>query len=213
MGASPAGWVSKVLAEQPDVAKATQLAPNLVEVLRTGRPGFLLGVTSVRLVTYESVEPFVTGNSRPSFVVNIPSEAVWTGMAIEALQAHFMAFGGMGDLHRAVCTDDPSDYVFGEYAYVERRLRQHRSVTNIDRLYDRVWRVHRGLKNTVNVAISNKYDLTADEVRTVRDRYAPFDILFHTNSMGRITNEAHGAAEELGIELVASGELFERLGQ
>jgi hypothetical protein len=213
MGASPAGWVSKVLPEQPDVAKATQLAPNLVEVQRTGRPGFLLGVTSVRRVTFENVEPFFEGNSHPSFVVNIPSEAWWTGMAIKALQAHSMAFGGMSDLHRAVREDNPSDYVFKEYAYVERRLRQHRSVTNLDRLYDRVWRVHRGPGNTLNVAISNEYDLTADEVRTVHDRYAPFDILFHTNSMGRITNEAHGAAGELGIELVASGELFDRLGR
>jgi hypothetical protein len=212
MGASPAGWVTQVLPEQPDIAKATQLARNLVEVERTEQPGFLLGVTSVPLVTYEVVAPFFEGNL-PSFVVNIPREAVWTGGAIEALQANSIAFGGMGDLHRAVREHDPRDYVFKEYVYVERRLRQHRRVTKIDRLYDRVWRVHRASRKTLDVAISNAYDLTADEVRTAHDRYASFDILFHTNTMGRITQEAHDAAQELGIELATSGKLFERLGR
>jgi hypothetical protein len=211
MGASPAGWVSKVLSEQPDIAKATQLSPNLVDVERTEQPGFLLGVTSVQLVTSEVVGPFFEGDLRPSFVVNIPKEGVWTGGAIEALRANSIAFGGMGDLHRAVREDDPRDYVFKEYAYVERRIRQHRRVTNIDRLYDRVWRVHRASRNTLDVAISNAYDLTADEVRTAHVRYAPFDLLFHTNIMGRITEEAHVAAQELGIELVTSGEFFKRL--
>ena len=185
----------------------------MVEVERKERASFLLGVTSVRLVTYEIVGPFLLGNRRPRFVVNIPKEAVWTGGAIKPLQASSIAFGGMGDLQRAVRENDPGDYVFKEYAYVERRLQQHRLVTNIERLYDRVWRVRRGPGSTLDVAISNEYDLTADEVRTAYDRHAPFDILFHTNTMGRITTEAHAAAQELGIDLVTSGKLFERLGQ
>jgi len=211
MGLSPAGWVSKVLPDQPDVTKATPLALNLVEVERADLPTFLLGVISVRLVTPDAVGPFLKGNSRPSFLVTIPKEAVWTGVAIEALRANNMAFGGMGDLHRALRKDDPSDYVFKEYAYVEQRLRQHRSVIRIDRLYDRVWQIHRNPGNPLNIAISNAYDLTADGVRTAYDNYAPFDILFHTNNMGRITQEAHAAAGELGIELIRSDELFERL--
>jgi hypothetical protein len=167
----------------------------------------------VDIVTSEVVEPFFDGHLHPSFVVNIPKDGVWTGGAIEALQANSIAFGGMGDLHRAIREDDPRGYVFKEYAYVERRLQQHRLVTDIDRLYDRVWRVHRASRATLDVAISNAYDLTADEVRTAHDRYTPFDILFHTNTMGRITQEAHAAAQELGIELVTSGELFERLSR
>lgn len=210
MRASPAGWVSKVLPHQTDVVKAnvvkaTELAPNLVDVERAEQRSFLLGVTSVRRVTYEVVEPFLKGDLQPSFVVNIPRETVWTCGAIEALQANAIAFGGMGDLHHAVWEDDPRNYVFKEYAYVERRLRQHRRVTSIDRLYDRVWRVHRRSGSALAVAISNEYDLTADEVRTAHDRYAPFDILFHTNGLGRITNETHAAAQELGIELITSG--------
>lgn len=44
------------------------------------------------------------------------------------------------------------------------------------------------------------------------NRYAPFDILFQTNPVGRITAEAHRAAQEIGIELISSGDFFERLG-
>lgn len=212
----PAGWVAKVLPNQTDVVqtnivKAREIAPNLVDVERVEQQGFLLGVISVRRVTYEVVEPFLKGDPQPSFVVNIPREAIWEGGAIEALQANSIAFGGMGDLHRASSVEGPRNYVFREHAYVERRLRQHRRVIAIDRLYDRVWRVHFGPDRSLVVAISDKYDLTADEVRTAHDRYAPFDILFHTNGLGRITNEAHVAAQELGIELITSNELNERL--
>ena len=213
MGASPAGWISKVLLEDSDVAKAIEVAPNLVEVERTRRSDFLLGVVSAPHVTDSIVEPFVGSNRRPSFLVNIPSEAIWTGGAIKALQNNSMAFGGVSELRRAINMDEPRDYVLKEYAYVERRLRQHRSVTSIERLYDRAWRVHRGSRSAINVATSNEYDLTADEVRTTHDRFGPFDILFHTNSMGRITDEAGAAAQELGIELVESGGLFDRLGR
>jgi hypothetical protein len=213
MGTSPAGWVSKVLPEQPGVARATQLASNLVEIERNEQPSLLIGVTSVQLVSYAVIEPFIESNRHPAFVVNIPKEAVWTGEAIEALKANSIAFGGMGDLHRAIREDDPREYVFKEYAYVERRLRQHRNVKEIGRLYDRVWRVHRRSGSTLDVAISNEYDLTADEVRTAYDRYSPFDILFHTNTMGRITEEADAAAQELDIELVTSGGLFDRLSR
>jgi hypothetical protein len=94
--------------------------------------------------------------------------------------------------------------VFREYAYAERRFRQQLSVTRTERLFDRVWKVHRKNGASLKIAISNEYDLTADEVRTTRDRYGAFDILFHTNPYGRITTQAMSTAQELGIELVSS---------
>lgn len=199
--------------EEGGISKATPLAANLVEVERATRPGFLVGVTSVARVTREVVEPFFDGNLRPSFVCNIPRDAIWIGDAIKALQANSMAFGGVGDLHRAVRNDNPRDYVFKEYAYVERRLRQHRKVTNIDRLFDRAWRVERDGLSSLIISISNEYDLTADEVRSSYDRYGPFDVFFHTNNLGRVTDEAQEAAEELDVEIIESGSLFERLGR
>ena len=213
MAASPAEWISNVLSEEREVSTATRLASNFVQIERAGKSGFVAGVLSESVVTYEAVKPFLRSNLRPSFVINIPRETVWTGEAITALQAESIAFGGVSDLRRAVHESDPRKYVFKEYAYVERRLRQHRIVTKLDRLYDRVWRVHRKGGSALDIAISNEYDLTADEVRTIHDRYGSVDIIFHTNSMGRQTDGACIAAQELDIELVASGDLFARLGQ
>jgi len=148
-----------------------------------------------------------------SFLVNIPSSGMWDGEAIETLAAHGAAFGGVGDLRRAITMKYPGDYVFKEYEYVERRLRQHRAVNGVSRIYDRVWRVHRKAGDTLSVAISDKYDLTADEVRTLYDRYGHFDVLFHTNNMGRIVAKAVDVGTELGIDLISSKDLFDRLGR
>ncbi|TMJ19202.1 MAG: hypothetical protein E6G92_05210 [Alphaproteobacteria bacterium] len=209
MGGGPAAWVSKVLAE--DDFATTQLGSNLIEIERTPQSTFQLGVISSVRVGHQDVAQFLDGSSDPSFVVNIPREAIWTGEAIEALQNANIAFGGMGDIHRAICETDPRTYVFREYAYVERRLRQHRSVTHITRLFDRVWRVQRGRGDVLDIAISNEYDLTADEVRTLWDRYGSFDALFHTNNLGRITTQAREAARDLEVELVESRGLSDLL--
>lgn len=142
--ASPAEFVAAGLAKHGEVVQATPLDEHLVEVQRKQYPSFTLGVVSLSRVTAESIQG-VAQDQRVDFVCNVPREAVWTGSAIDLVQAHGKAWGGVADLYSAAAREEPArSFVRREFAFIERIFAQHTAVAHVERLYDRVYRLHRG---------------------------------------------------------------------
>jgi hypothetical protein len=147
------------------------------------------------------------------FIANIPKESFWTGKAIAFASSHSVAFGGMGDLVLAIALPDVSVYVKKEFDFVERVLRQHTKVHGLKRVHDRKYVVERHKLSDVSVVLLNEYELTADQVRTARDRYGIFTTILVTNPNARVTSLARQAAESIGANIYNMSEFLGRLNK
>ena len=59
----------------------------------------------------------------------------------------------------------------------------------------------------------NEYELTADHIRTARDRYGSFDVVVNTNPNGSVTSAAAEAAKSMGVEILKWGPFFGRINK
>jgi hypothetical protein len=119
----------------------------------------------------------------------------------------------MGDLYSATSLPNARQYVNKEFDFVERGLRQHTNVSRIERVHDRKYVVKRVKHKDLKVVLLNEYELTADHVRTARDRYGDFTEILITNPNGRPTSSAEQAAKSMGVSIYKWSELYGRLNK
>src|SRR5207253_2327294 len=100
-----------------------------------------------------------------------------------------------------------------ETQFIERSLRQHDCISRFDQVYDQVYCISRNRLPDLFVAMLNEYELTADHLRTARDRYGQFSVAVITNPNGRATNSAEGAAQIMGVEILKWGPFLGRLNR
>src|SRR5690606_36426847 len=114
--------------------------------------------------------------------------AIWHGCAIDYLHRHHVGWGGLGEIFSALHTIDYGAIQKREYEFVEHGLLKHTRVARLERLYDRVFKVHRtGVLKPLVVALINSYELSADEVRNAVKNYGKFDLILKTNPNGSPT--------------------------
>jgi hypothetical protein len=199
---SGARFIANGIGKHNEVAVATPLDENVVKVERKQYPDFIAGVVSASEVTLGTIQHLVS-DQRIDFICNIPREAVWSGEAITAAERQGKAWGGVSDLYSAAGGRDPvRDFVRSEFKFIERIFNQHSAVSRVERMNDRVYRLHRGTMPIVDVALINEYDLVADHVRTAWDRYGPFTDILANNPNCRYTDDATDAAKSLGVKLL-----------
>ena len=136
---------------------------------------------------------------------------MWTGEAIHAATSRRVAFGGVRDLMSAVSDEDVRSYIRSEYEFVERGLRQHNHVSGFEREADRLYLVHRHVHPSLRFVMLNEYELTADHVRTARDRYGAFKAILLNNPNGSPTTAAREAAKAIGAGIFMWGQFLGRL--
>lgn len=206
-------WVAQRLSDHDRVQNITLLSPQLLLIERVNDPAFVALTIAETRVEPEAFQVFVDNNQDIKFIINVPSEGYWTGDAIQLMLDRAVAFGGLGDLFRATREPEPRLYKSPEFVFVERGLRQHTRVSDYERIHDRKYLIMRtGLPN-LNVVFLNDYELTADHVRTARDRYGEFSVIAKTNPNGRITTAAHQAAATMDAEIFGWGNFLGRLNK
>lgn len=205
-------WLAKTILKHDHVADAERVGVGLVRIERKDKPPALVGILTANPVDYAAVQAFLEMVERPDIVINIPTRAPWTHQALQGLEAAGIAHGKMYDLYRALWReDDLSDYQNPEFYYAERLFEQDPHVIAWERISDRAYRLHRHGGDDRVIALTQAYEVTADEVRTVFAELKPFDILFKTNPYGRVSSEAHQVARRLGIHVVDADTLSEAL--
>ena len=112
----------------------------------------------------------------------------WTGGALNLAHDYNIATGAYGDLLRVIDVEDVRTFQPKETEFVERGLRQHDRISSFERVHDRLYCISRNSLPDVTVAMLNEYELTADHLRTARDRYGKFSIAVITNPNGRATS-------------------------
>jgi len=206
-------WVAGNLRNAEHVSKVDVLSDQVLRVSRSKFDPFVAGIVSVECVQADAVRPLVKSKHGVEIIANVPKESYWTGGAIRLAQDNNIATGAYGDLLRVIDVEDVRAFQPKETEFVERGLRQHDRISSFDRLYDRLYRISRKDLPDLRVAMLNHYELTADHLRTARDRYGQFSVAVNTNPNGRTTSSAQEAAQTMGVEILKWGPFFGRLNK
>jgi len=207
-----AAWVADRIRKLGGITAVDVLPSGSLRISRKGYPPFVAGVLSEAVVTKAHVEGVLSVAADAEIIVNIPVESKWTGPAIEAARGNRVAWGGLKDLMSVAGHDNVRGHERSEYQFAERLLRQFGIVERIEREADRLWILYRkqGLQPLRVVAL-NEYELTGDNIRTARDRYGAFDLVFLNNPNGKATMQAQQVAKALDVPILMAGELKRRL--
>ncbi len=205
MASSDADWTGKWVAEKMQnfegIVSARVRSPQLVQLERRQMTMILVATTAVACVNADVLRPLLDSEKDLAFVVNVPKESFVAGDALHLAKSRGIPVGGLRDLMSAVALRDVRTYVSKEFRFIERGLQQHTRVVSYKRLDDRRYRVVRcGLEPAV-VVFLNEYELTADHIRTARDRYGLFRLLVLTNPNGRVTSSAEAVAHSIGSQI------------
>ena len=190
-----------------------QVSDRSIRISRDRHPPYMAGIISKRDVVADDVNVVLNENPGVEIIINVPAYGIWQGSGIFAAQVAGVAFGGMADLQSCIGQEDPSSHEKAEYAFIERGLRQHSRVANFIREADRLFRVLRNGLPEVRVLALYEYELSAEHLRTARERYGVFDLVLISNPNGQPTQGAARVAEEFGVELLMWGELLSRLNR
>jgi hypothetical protein len=206
-------WVAANLRDAEDVEKVEIISNRVLRIFRGEHDPIIAGIVSAPRVEAETIEPVVNSNHEVEIIANVPKEAFWTGGALDLAAENDIATGSLGDLYRALRAEDIRKYQSRETEFVERSLRQHTKVAGFRRLHDRLYRVRRNGLSDLDVVMLNEYELTADHVRTARDRYGKFSVVVITNPNGQATSSAEEAAEGIGAQIYKWGPFLGRLNK
>jgi hypothetical protein len=206
-------WTASRIRERKEVASVQLLHPQVLQITRKDEGPFNAATLASTAVDRPTVEGLSILGYKIDIYINVPKEAMWTGEAIAAVAEKAAAFGGMSDLQRVITDSVPSRYVNPEFEFVERGLRQHTSVVGLRRLHDRKYTIQRVRYTDITVVLLNEYEISADHVRTARDRYGTFNGILKTNPNGRITGAAIAAADSMGATIYMWGTFLSRLNR
>ncbi|MFG0245565.1 MAG: hypothetical protein ACF8MF_05875 [Phycisphaerales bacterium JB052] len=206
-------WVADNVSDHDDVLKIEVVSDQVIKVYRQKHDPFFAGIVSAKCVAKEVIEELVKSDFDIDIIVNIPKDAIWVGEAINFAEDNSIATGSYGDLLRVIHLDDVRSYLPRERKFIERGLRQHDRITRFVRLYDNVYKISRRGLPDLTVAMLYEYELTADALRTARDRYGAFSIAVITNPNGSATSSASDVAKNIGVSILKWGEFFGRLNK
>jgi hypothetical protein len=211
--AETSAWVATNLRKSEGVSKVEQLSDQVLQVSRTNYDPFVAGIVAVTRVDAETIAPLARSELEVEIIANVPKESYWTGGALTLAKRHNIATGSYGDLLRAIRLPNVRAFQTQETAFVERGLSQHDRISGFERVHDRLYRIRREGRSDLTVSMLNYYELTADHLRTARERYGPFSIAVITNPNGRPSTSAEEAGRIMGIEILKWGPFFGRLNQ
>jgi hypothetical protein len=209
---SVTNWVAEKIDSQNDVKVVDRTTEDFLLIRHNDGRAFPIAVLGVDGVIQPGhVQPVLSHATKPEFVMNVPSKALWSGSAISLIHATPAAFGTLGDLLKASRSDDVPAYRNKTYGFFEQAISQHSNVSGITRIYDAVFEAQRRKGNSLTIALVEAYNMSAEDVRNARRRFGPFDIAVKTTSYGSITDAARMAADSMGVEAMMFKDLMRRL--
>lgn len=206
-------WVAENLRKKDEVSAVEVLANQVLRVSRVNHGRFVGGIISASRVEAATISSIVHGEHPVEIIANVPNESYWTGEALRLAKENHIATGAYADLFRVLRVAEVRNYQPKEFEFIERGLDQHDRISKIDRLHDRMYRITRDGLPDLTVAMLNEYELTADHLRTARQRYGEFSIAVITNPNGTPTSTAMEVAKSVGVEILKWGPFFGRLNK
>lgn len=194
-------------------SQAQHLGGDVIRIVTEDRPDVVAAITAATTVDLATAVSYRESVGALDFLCGYRVECAWEGEAIRYLEENRVGWGSFGTLNTAALDGDANSAQHKVYKFSDRLLRQYGPVVTADREFDRIYRVTLRNGEVLRIGMIADYEPTADEVRTLWDRFGPVDIIWNTNPNGTPQPEANEAGRELGCEVMLWNALRERLAQ
>lgn len=189
------------------VASAQHIRDDAIRITMPDRADIVAVISAAYTINVELAMRYHGDFPDMDFLCGYRKECVWEGGAIRYFESNTVGWGSAGTLGSAINTGDVNTAAHKDYFFSYRLIRQIRSVTSLDREFDRVFTMTLACGRTLRVGMIMEYEPTADAVRTFWDRFGPIDIAWNINPNGRPTQNAIEAGRYLGCEVMKWDEL------
>lgn len=210
-------WVINKLKDSEErdrIESVNPLGDSSIEVTSKKGKTIIVGVLDIENISNIDIRLFCDKEPKKPQILIAKSSAVWQGNAIDYARQQNMGWGGMGLITNAFNTENYSSIQKREFDFVEKGLARHSRVTRLDRLFDRVFRIHRtGNLGPFTITLIDAYEMTGEEVQNAIDKYGKFDAILNTNPNGNPTDRAYTEAGGIGAEIFIWRNLLGRLNQ
>nr|WP_295976975.1 hypothetical protein [uncultured Agrobacterium sp.] len=194
-------------------SSAEHVGGDIIRIMTQDRPDVLAAITSVETVDQATAARYREQVEGLDFLCGYRAECVWEGEAIQYLEENCIGWGSFGTLGSAALDGNANSAPHKVYKFSDRLLRQYGRVEKVDREFDRIHRITLRSGATFRIGMIADYEPTANEVRSMWDRFGPVDIVWNINPNGTPQPEANEAGRELGCEVMKWEELKERLSR
>jgi hypothetical protein len=190
---------------------AEQIGDEAIRITMPNRPEAVVVISAEQLITTETAAQYHASYPAMDFLCGYRKECAWDGGAIRYLESRSIGWGSAGTLGSAINTGEIKTAAHKEYFFSYRLIRQMRSISNLNREFDRVFTMTLANGRSVRVGMISEYEPTADAIRTFWDRFGPINIAWNINPNGNPTPNAIEAGRILGCEVVKWEQLREML--
>lgn len=200
-------YALKNIWENHGAASAQHLRDDAIRITMPDRPQVVAIISAAYTINAELAMKYHADFPDVDFLCGYRKECVWEGSAIRYLESNLIGWGSAGTLGSAIHSGNVKTSSHKDYFFSYRLIRQIRSVTNLDRQFDRVFTMTLSSGRTFRVGMIMEYEPTADAIRTFWDRFGPIDIAWNINPNGNPTKNALEAGKSLGCEVMKWDEL------
>ncbi len=190
---------------------AQQISNDAIKISVPNRPEAIAVISAEQLITTEIAAQYHSNYPAMDFLCGYRKECAWEGGAIKYLESKVIGWGNAGTLGSAIHSGDIKTAAHKEYFFSYRLIRQMKSISSLNREFDRVFNMTLANGRSVRVGMIAEYEPTADAIRTFWDRFGPINIAWNINPNGHPTPNAIEAGRSLGCEVVKWEELREIL--
>lgn len=187
MSGSVTSWVAEKLESNEGLEIVSRTQEGFLVVRSKDQSTFVVAVLGVRgVIEVADVEPLFASANKPKFVVNVPSSTLWSGAAIDLVHEMQAAFGTVGDVARAANMANPSYFRDKNMGFFINGMLQHSNVTEVSYVYDSVFKADRKNGKSLVIAVVDAYNMSAEDVRNAKTKFAHFDVIVKSTSHGCI---------------------------
>ena len=192
-------------------ASAQQISDDAIKIVMPNGPEAIAVISAAPLISTEVATQYHSNYPVIDFLCGYRKECAWEGGAIKYLESRRIGWGSAGTLGSAIQSGNINIAAHKDYFFSYRLISQIKSITNLNREFDRVFTMTPPNGHSVRVGMIMEYEPTADAIRTFWDRFGPINIAWNINPNGHPTPNAIEAGRSLGCEVVKWEELREIL--
>ena len=183
-------------------SEAEHLSGEIIKISTQGKPDVIAAISDTITINKEIVEHYAQLTPNIDFLCGYRKECVWEGDAITLLEANCIGWGNYGTLSSAVTSGNANIAEHKTFSFAARLIHQYGIVKSAKREYDRVFRVKLKSGREFRVGMIEAYEPTADNVRSLWQRFGPVDIAWNINPNGTPSKSSQRAGEELGCKVL-----------
>lgn len=184
---------------------------DVIEITIAGKPDVLAAIYGGYDVTKEIAEKYVQQNPDIDFLCGYRKDCVWEGAAISYLRDRNIGWGNLGTLGSAIHDGNVNYAEHKVFKFSARLIHQYGIVDTVEREFDRIFRVTLKNGRTVRIGMIPDYEPTADNIRSMWEKFGPVDIAWNINPNGTPCATAINAGEDLGCVVLKTDEMKECL--